>query len=353
MDDDMPCKRIRYIDIARGIAMILVIIGHCDYTNEQVRVWLYSFHMPLFFVISGLTFSINNKANIKEMIKDKFKKLLIPYFILSIILWILVVTIVRNFRNISIKELIGILIGYRLTPYYFSMWFILVLFLTEIVAYNILKKMENLNSKTINYAVIIISLVSVFLGVFVNKYVKGFIWSLDLVPFGLGFFMMGQFIKINIKFFKSKVFKFYFLPIFLMVNLIFTYSNYLLHGRTDLYLCNTGNYFLFLISSVSGVLFIIIESYYLRYNKILEYVGKNSIVFYAFQNSFVIPLVTKNVLIFIRNFGILHVPAIIVNILIIIITLLVLAIMNEFIDFFILLIKNNSFNNTQIFNSKN
>lgn len=45
-------KRIDYLDIARGIAIILMIIGHV--VSGYKRVIIFSFHMPLFIIISGI-----------------------------------------------------------------------------------------------------------------------------------------------------------------------------------------------------------------------------------------------------------------------------------------------------------
>lgn len=45
--------RLRWLDAARGLAMLLVIIGHTVPGNEAVIGALYTFHLPLFFVISG------------------------------------------------------------------------------------------------------------------------------------------------------------------------------------------------------------------------------------------------------------------------------------------------------------
>lgn len=49
-------ERLEYIDIAKGIAILLVVVGHTvrrgDPVNEDiVRGLIFSFHMPLFFVI--------------------------------------------------------------------------------------------------------------------------------------------------------------------------------------------------------------------------------------------------------------------------------------------------------------
>ncbi len=45
-------SRLQYIDVLKGIAIILVLIGHRS-VNEYVTVFIYMFHMPLFFFISG------------------------------------------------------------------------------------------------------------------------------------------------------------------------------------------------------------------------------------------------------------------------------------------------------------
>ena len=44
------------IDYARGIAMLLIVIGHTPDLNSIVVKVLYSFHVPLFFIITGISF---------------------------------------------------------------------------------------------------------------------------------------------------------------------------------------------------------------------------------------------------------------------------------------------------------
>ena len=45
--------KINYIDYSKGIAILFVIFGHVYWGNNIVTTWIYSFHMPLFFIISG------------------------------------------------------------------------------------------------------------------------------------------------------------------------------------------------------------------------------------------------------------------------------------------------------------
>ena len=49
----MSKKHIEYIDTAKVIGLYLMILGH-GCVNESITQWIYSFHMPLFFFISGM-----------------------------------------------------------------------------------------------------------------------------------------------------------------------------------------------------------------------------------------------------------------------------------------------------------
>ena len=66
-------KRIGYIDMAKGLAIILVIIGHISFTPSMGKTILYLFHIPLFFFLSGFTFSVDKYANFSSFFWNKFK----------------------------------------------------------------------------------------------------------------------------------------------------------------------------------------------------------------------------------------------------------------------------------------
>lgn len=77
----MNIKRLNYIDVAKGIGMLLVVIGHCS--NTIANKYIYSFHMPLFFIITGILYRIHYDQTkmITINIKKKFCSLMIPYVI--------------------------------------------------------------------------------------------------------------------------------------------------------------------------------------------------------------------------------------------------------------------------------
>lgn len=70
-------ERLGYIDVAKGIGIICVMLGHLGI--ETIDKVVFTFHMPLFFLISG--FFLNENASILEFTKQKAKRLLIPYYV--------------------------------------------------------------------------------------------------------------------------------------------------------------------------------------------------------------------------------------------------------------------------------
>ena len=71
--------RIDWIDIAKGIAILLVIIGHTVKFGSASRTFIFSFHMPLFFVLSGYTYRVaEDFATFKKHVLNNIKHLLIP-----------------------------------------------------------------------------------------------------------------------------------------------------------------------------------------------------------------------------------------------------------------------------------
>ena len=46
-------KRIDFIDYSKGLGIFFVVFGHVYCGNNIVTNWIYSFHMPLFFILSG------------------------------------------------------------------------------------------------------------------------------------------------------------------------------------------------------------------------------------------------------------------------------------------------------------
>lgn len=148
----MNNKRIEYIDIAKGIGIILVIFGHVvwggNYTifgHQFISNFIYSFHMPLFFVISGLCIK-ESKTLDAHTIKKIVKSYLIPYFIWTIIymlgFWIASLLHETRISDNIIAHSLSIC---GLAP----LWFLLSLFISEFLLLAIKPLLKNSITKCI------------------------------------------------------------------------------------------------------------------------------------------------------------------------------------------------------------
>lgn len=74
-------ERIKYLDIAKGIGIILVIMGHSGFLSDTLNYFVNSFHMPLFFVIAGALMYFKREENrpFGEFLNAKVEALLTPY----------------------------------------------------------------------------------------------------------------------------------------------------------------------------------------------------------------------------------------------------------------------------------
>ncbi len=81
----MEKTRIQHIDITRGIAIICIILGHLG--NAHINSVVFTFHVPVFFFITG--YFTNTNLCIKDFIKNKTRTLLVPYVFTSFLIILL------------------------------------------------------------------------------------------------------------------------------------------------------------------------------------------------------------------------------------------------------------------------
>ncbi len=83
----MEKKRLDYLDMVKGIGIILVVIGHSEYLAYDALTVISAFHMPLFFIISGMLIyhTGEEKRPMKQILLRKLKSIMLPYVIFSLI----------------------------------------------------------------------------------------------------------------------------------------------------------------------------------------------------------------------------------------------------------------------------
>lgn len=123
-------KRIREIDYAKGIGIMLVMLGHSiTLMDNSLNTFILSFHMPLFFFLSGMT--INTTQSFTSFIYKKSKTIgcaIITSFLLYIFVGILVdVFWLKNESMMTFNYLYGL-----------DNWFLIVLYITSIMAWKII-----------------------------------------------------------------------------------------------------------------------------------------------------------------------------------------------------------------------
>ena len=106
-------------DILKGIGIVWVILGHMPgIIPPQFRYWIFSFHMPAFFFVSGHLCKVNKNTPIKTYTIKKIRSLLLPYAIYSGI-FLLIETCLKIYNEEEIKsEIINILVGYQGVQWY-------------------------------------------------------------------------------------------------------------------------------------------------------------------------------------------------------------------------------------------
>lgn len=278
-------KRIEWADIAKGIGILLVKIGHHEnFVNKRIVYLIYAMHMPLFFFISG--FFISNKQvddSIKKTIKHKTKKILLPYFIYSLIYWCTIqikqiLTYNSDFyKYINWKGFIGIFIRIPNTEFISDHWFFWTLFLMEIIYIITLKLCKN-NFKIVIPIIFVLS----FIFFVFERYIGiKLINNLDVSVIALPFMMFGNILKRNYEILKKYLEKITNIVIIGIVFIAFCFINYKITNiHIDYNRREFGGYILTILVGLAGTLFAIGVSLKLKKSFILEYIGKNSGIYY-------------------------------------------------------------------------
>lgn len=154
-------KRVEWLDVARGIGIIFVVLGHTAtsciradvlWVREMYK-YIFYFHMPFLFFLSGYALNIHSKRylslGIKEYVSKKIKSLLIPYFSFACIIYLIfeignhlpVIGLMMEkvgYGNVPLATfLIQLVVGNN--EFSIHLWFIYVLFIYEIIAYFFMK----------------------------------------------------------------------------------------------------------------------------------------------------------------------------------------------------------------------
>ena len=292
-------KRLDYFDLAKGIGIFLVVLGHATFVNEHVITWVFSFHMPLFFMISGMLMAHKDEASLtmRELLHKKLKSILIPYLCFSICYT--VIDIVSVFlKQITLFDLKTNLVCTGTFAGSGPLWFLTTLFFSEILFARLLNLLGDYKAFAVS---VLLSAVGIFTWHFFEPVFNAsrddlsrfFLLSF---PFELiRFVICMSFISVPYilyRLFLSRITDKKVLPLF--TGILLMISNIVLsqfNSNIDIHNLDYGNVFLFILNAFSGSMGLILICRSLPVIKIMKPVlfwGRNSLTIMATHLNFYI-----------------------------------------------------------------
>lgn len=261
---------ISWLDTVKGLGVYLVIIGHLWYYSNLpvINKGIYSFHMPLFFMIAGFVIRSSDREPITEYIKKQATRILVPAIIFVIVCLPLYLRTTDGLDALTIVRRISFWDG--LVPYNDPCWFFIVLFEAKVIEriLDIARK-----KKSTQFAICICSFIVGFM-----------VYYFDIfLPFGLnrclvafGFLTIGMVTKdIFLKGRKNGAAGIFWCIVMLLLWFI---SGIWLNDKISMYGFELGHYWLFALSGICGsFLFIWICQFIDKKVIYLRYVGQNTI----------------------------------------------------------------------------
>lgn len=282
-------KRIQWIDSLKLFSIFLVVFGHMiAYSSNlnMIHMYIYSFHVPLFFFISGILYK-----NSSNFVKKKFKSLYLPYVFWALVFIIPYLLFSSGIKNSVLDKgefsffqlLLGVLYGIGSSiPQNSPLWFLPTLFLVSIV-YNLIDKIIVLNVDKKNivllFAFFIVSLCVLLLDIPMLPL------GLNIVPIMSMFFILGVAYSKKEWLIKSD----FFIIVCIFLGMFLSLFNNEIRVMSNYY----DNFLIFMISSLFSIV-----GYVSLFNKkakkfFLSNIGKDTLYILIFHKLFVLVFQTK------------------------------------------------------------
>ena len=187
-------QRLDYIDIAKSIGMLAIVWGHIR-LGDWTTAFVYSWHIPLFFILSGMMFNKGKYVDIKSFLMRKVKTLLVPYVIYSFVTWVVWVVYayishadvesywMPLFQTFIAQGCGGFLI------HNVPLWFVTCLFVMELIYYFI----ADWKTLWILISSVLMALFSYLMTEYCNIFdFKLMPWNIEVALLGLPLFALGN-----------------------------------------------------------------------------------------------------------------------------------------------------------------
>lgn len=258
----MGKERLAWIDISKGIAIILMVIGHSS-LPEPINRFIWTFHMPLFFIASGYVTCWGEKS-IWQFNKGRLKTLALPFLIYSACLFCVMIPL----RWIEPVEWI------RKGWVSFALWFVQVLFVACVVARVIYAVNNRKYFWCIQVFLIIVGAILSYNDIYLS-------WSFSSIPLATFFLCIGTELRNRIS--PSKLDNFGLLIACFIVTVVISHF-----WRLDMCFNHITPVIPKIVGALSGTLMLFILSMKInRYlpivSKVLSAIGRDTFVIVAFS----------------------------------------------------------------------
>jgi polysaccharide biosynthesis protein PslL len=294
----MTTSRNNIIDIAKGIGILLVVLGHnwivLDKPGALFRI-IFSFHVPLFFFLSGIF--LKESEPLDRFIRSKIDTLLKPYLV---VLAILGIGTLLFHRDTAFAYFFGVIYASYPTIIWGQMWFLPHLFVCLLLSWSILQMTKNFKHRSVwiggiavFLAIVGIACINTFWQIDIHnwshvdlwfgklKHLPGLPFSLDLIGISSAYVLFGFLARQKV---QSMSFN---LPTFSIALLAFAILHYYFNPTTDLASRIYGYPPISSLLAILGIYIVIAISALLDrqilLRKLLAYIGSSSLFILIFH----------------------------------------------------------------------
>lgn len=257
-------ERIAYIDTVKGILIVLMLIGHI-WNVGVIHDFIYSFHMPAFFFISGILLKKSSSLMkpLRTAIFKKILSLLVPYLFFEI--FAILIHITQYGMILNMKGYLFEILSLHL--FNGPLWFLFVMFLSETLFLILYKLSDGFKGKSGDYMIVFLFIMLLFLPQF-QAYI-----NITTTVMALFFLLIGY------EFPNSQgggYFQYFFIMLTVVVTVLISFIN----GGVGMPDYQNGYKILFVLGAVTGSYSVIQISKIIQTVRIapLNYYGRNSLI---------------------------------------------------------------------------
>lgn len=277
-----PRQRVDWIDSAKGLGIFLVVLGHALAPGGWTRTAIWTFHMPLFFFLSGLT-ARPWRAGATSSVAHSLKNLAIPYLFFSVIaifLWQAIkgdMSLASSWLNLFGQMVYGVNGTEGFLLYDGPLWFF-----TCLIAIRILFILITAFSPGMRATLVTAMVLAALAHAVLFPHFRSMLWNVDVAFVGLVFYTAGHAIG------QTRLADFAPAPrlaqpgaiVALLAALALVVVVAGVNGRADLNERTFGNPFFFYIGAAAGIYFAVALSRALATCSWIGTVGQASIVIF-------------------------------------------------------------------------